>query len=178
MATQPKTWTQYQQHHGDASKDQLLARVAKEIGKRGTLHVLRKGVKDRGCKFELAYFRPSSGLNEELRSRSTGGTSSPWSASSSTREDHENSLDLALFLNGIPIFTAELKNPLTGQFVENAIKQYKHDRDPREPLFHFGRCLAHFAVDPDLVFTTAAAKARTRFLPSTAGRTAGRATRR
>ena len=81
-------------------------------------------------------------------------------------EKTEQSLDVALFLNGIPIFTAELKNPLTGQNVEDAIRQYQIDRDPREPLFHFGRCLAHFAVDLDLVFvTTRLAGAKTRFLP-------------
>ena len=69
-------------------------------------------------------------------------------------ERNNNSLDLVLFLNGLPIFTAELKNPFTGQNVENAIKQYRADRDPREPLFAFGRCLAHFAVDPELVYMT------------------------
>ena len=85
-------------------------------------------------------------------------------------EKNENSLDLVLFLNGIPIFTAELKNPLTGQDVEDAIRQYKTDRDPREPLFAFGRCLAHFAVDPDLVYvTTHLAGPKTRFLPFNRG---------
>jgi type I restriction enzyme, R subunit len=61
---------------------------------------------------------------------------------------NENSLDLVLFLNGIPIFTTELKNPLTGQNVADAIAQYKRDRDPREKRFAYGRCLGHFAVDP------------------------------
>jgi type I restriction enzyme R subunit len=61
-------------------------------------------------------------------------------------EKGEQSLDLVLFLNGIPVFTAELKNPLSGQNVEDAIRQYQNDRDPREPLFAYGRCLGHFAV--------------------------------
>lgn len=65
-------------------------------------------------------------------------------------EKGEQSLDLVLFLNGIPIFTAELKNPLSGQNVQDAIRQYRTDRDPREPLLARGRCLAHFAVDPEL----------------------------
>ncbi|HEB88951.1 MAG TPA: DEAD/DEAH box helicase, partial [Deltaproteobacteria bacterium] len=87
---------------------------------------------------------------------------------------NENSLDLALFLNGIPIFTAELKNPLTGQSVEDAIHQYKTDRDPREPLLTYGRCLAHFAADPDLVYvTTHLQGARTRFLPFNRGKFGG-----
>ena len=89
-------------------------------------------------------------------------------------EQGDQSLDLALFLNGIPIFTAELKNPLNGQDVEDAIRQYKNDRDPREPLFAYGRCLAHFAVDPELVFvTTRLAGPQTRFLPFNQGRFGG-----
>jgi len=67
---------------------------------------------------------------------------------------NEKSLDLVLLLNGVPIFTAELKNPLTGQDVEDAIRRYKTDRDPREPLLKYGRCLAHVAVDPDPVYVT------------------------
>ena len=86
----------------------------------------------------------------------------------------EESVDLGLFLNGIPIFTAELKNPLTGQTVEDAIRQYRNDRDPREPLFGYGRCLAHFAVDSEQVFvTTHLAKHKTRFLPFNQGRFGG-----
>ena len=87
---------------------------------------------------------------------------------------NENSLDLVLFLNGIPIFTAEIKNPLTGQDIEDAIRQYKTDRDPREPLLAYGRCLAHFAVDPDLVYvTTHLAGQKTRFLPFDCGKFGG-----
>ena len=89
-------------------------------------------------------------------------------------EQGDKSLDLALFLNGIPIFTTELKNPLNGQDVEDAIHQYRNDRDPREPLFAYGRCLAHFAVDPELVFvTTRLAGPQTRFLPFNQGRFGG-----
>jgi type I restriction enzyme R subunit len=81
---------------------------------------------------------------------------------------------LGIFLNGLPIFTAELKNHLTGQNVENAIRQYRFDREPREPLFAFARCLAHFAVDPDLVYmTTHLNGAKTRFLPFSKGRNGG-----
>ena len=81
---------------------------------------------------------------------------------------------MVLFLNGIPIFTSELKNPLTGQTVEGVIRQYKTDRDPREPLLAYGRCLAHFAVDPELVYvTTHLAGPKTRFLPFNQGRFGG-----
>ena len=147
LATQPKEWKKLEQHHGAAVQEQFLKRLAAEIERRGALDVLRNGIKDSGCKFQLAYFRPASGLNEETR-RLHAATSSPSCASSATATKNENSLDLVLFLNGIPIFTAELKNPLNGQDVEDAIRQYKTDRDPREPLFAYGRCLAHFAVDP------------------------------
>ncbi len=173
LATQPKTWTKYTEHHGAASKEQLALRVAKEIEKRGALDVLRKGVKDHGCKFDLAYFRPSSGLNQELQTLYRGNLFSVVRQLRYT-EKNESSLDLGLFLNGIPLFTAELKTPLTGQTVEDAIKQYRYDRDPKEPLFAFGRCLAHFAVDPDLVFvTTQLAGAKTRFLPFNQGKFGG-----
>ncbi|HSW29770.1 MAG TPA: type I restriction endonuclease [Longimicrobiales bacterium] len=173
LATQPRTWTKYTEHHGAASKEQLALRVAKEIEKRGALDVLRKGVKDHGCKFDLAYFRPSSGLNQELQTLYRGNL---FSVVRQLRysEKNETSLDLALFLNGIPLFTAELKTQFTGQSVEDAIKQYRYDRDPKEPLFAFGRCLAHFAVDPDLVFvTTQLAGAKTRFLPFNQGKFGG-----
>ena len=89
-------------------------------------------------------------------------------------EQDEQSLDLALFLNGIPIFTVELKSPLNGQDVQDGIRQYREDRDPREPLFGYARCLAHFAVDPEQVFvTTSLAGPKTRFLPFNRGRFGG-----
>jgi type I restriction enzyme R subunit len=173
LATQPKEWKKLAQHHGAAVREQFLKRLAAEIERRGALDVLRNGLKDSGCKFRLAYFRPASGLNEETRRLHAANLFSV------VRQVHystknEQSLDLVLFLNGIPIFTAELKNPLTGQDVEDAIRQYKTDRDPREPLLAYGRCLAHFAVDPDLVYvTTHLQGARTRFLPFNRGKFGG-----
>jgi len=173
LATQPREWQKLAQHHGGAVKEQFLKRLAAEIERRGALDVLRQGIKDSGCKFQLAYFRPASGLNEETRRLHAANFFAV------VRQLHysaknEKSIDLVLFLNGIPIFTAELKNPLTGQNVEDAIRQYKTDRDPREPLFKFGRCLAHFAVDPDLVYiTTQLAGPNTRFLPFNQGKFGG-----
>ena len=173
LATQPKEWKKLEQHHGAAVREQFLKRLAAEIERRGALDVLRNGIKDSGCKFRLAYFRPASGLNEETRRLHAANLFAV------VRQVHystknEKSLDLVLFLNGIPIFTAELKNPLNGQDVEDAIRQYKTDRDPREPLFAYGRCLAHFAVDPDLVYvTTQLAGPKTRFLPFNQGKFGG-----
>src|ERR1043166_4120209 len=175
LATQPREWKMLEQHYGAGVRDQFLRRLAAEIERRGALDVLRNGLKDSGCKFRLAYFRPASGLNEETRRLHAANLFGE------VRQLHYKpsapgmldgpSLDLALFLNGIPIFTAELKNPLNGQDVEDAIRQYKTDRDPREPLLAYGRCLAHFALDPDLVYvTTHLAGAKTSFLPFNQGK--------
>ena len=172
-ATQPQEWEKLNAQHGADVKTKFLQRLATEITKRGTLDVFRKGMKDSGCKFQLAYFKPVTGLNQDTQ---TLYAANQFSIIRQLKfsEKTEQSLDMVLFLNGIPIFTAELKNPLTGQNVENAISQYKNDRDPREPLFAFGRCLAHFAVDPDLVYmTTHLAKEKTRFLPYNKGRNGG-----
>jgi len=164
LATQPKEWGRLKEHYGEDVKKRFLRRVSHEIERRGTLDVLRKGIKDAGCKFKLAFFKPSSELNEELRKLYRANLFS------AIRQLHygelsQRSLDLVLFLNGIPIFTAELKNPLTGQDVEDAMAQYRRDRDPREPLLRYGRCLAHFTVDPNLVYVTSRLNwERTRFL--------------
>lgn len=173
MATQPKEWQKLSQHYGSAVKDRFLARLSGELAKRGTLDVLRNGIKDAGCKFSLCYFPPASSLNPDVQRQYEGNT---FSVVRQLRysEKSEDSLDLGLFLNGVPLFTAELKNPFNGQNVENAISQYKFDRDPKEPLFAFGRCLAHFAVDPDLVYvTTRLAGDKTRFLPFNKGKFGG-----
>jgi len=173
LATQPKEWERLRQHHGAEVKERFTARLSREIGRRGALDVLRNGVKDSGCRFRLAYFRPASGLNEELQRLHAANL---FSVVRQLRysDKGEQSLDLVLFLNGIPIFTAELKNLFTGQNVEDAIRQYQNDRDPREPLFAFRRCLAHFAVDPELVFaTTQLTGPGTRFLPFNQGRFGG-----
>lgn len=172
-ATQPKEWEKFKKVHGAEAKERLTKRLAFEIERRGTLDVLRKGIKSDACKFQLAYFRPASGLNAELQKLYDGNLFSV------VRQLHyslacENSLDLGLFLNGLPIFTAELKNPLTSQNVQNAVRQYRFDRDPREPLFAFGRCLGHIAVDPDLVYlTTRLQGPKTRFLPFNQGHNNG-----
>lgn len=168
-ASQPKRWERLKAQYGDETRERFVKRVSSEIDKRGLIDVLRKGVKDAGVGFDLIYYRPPSALNPDLQKlyetnqfsvirqlRYAGG--------------NENSIDVVLFLNGFPIFTAELKNPLNGQNVKDAIAQYQNDRDPREPLLSFGRCLAHFAVDPELAFvTTELAGPRTRFLPFNQG---------
>ena len=172
-ATQPEQWEKLKVQHGPEVKARFLRRLVKEIESRGTLDVLRRGVTDLGSKFDLGYFKPETGLNEEHQ-RLHNANSFSVMRQVHFSEKNEKSLDLVLFLNGLPIITAELKNPLTGQNVQDAVVQYRKDRDPKEPLFSFGRCLAHFAVDPDVVYVTTHLRSqKTRFLPFNKGREGG-----
>ncbi len=173
LATQPKEWEKLTQHHGAAVREQFLQRLATEIERRGALDVLRNGIKDSGCRFQLAYFRPASGLNEETRRLHAANL---FAVVRQLRysEKNENSLDLVLFLNGIPIFTAELKNPLTGQTSRTRSGNTRPTAIRASRSFAYGRCLAHFAVDPDLVYvTTQLAGQKTRFLPFNQGKFGG-----
>lgn len=165
QTSQLKVYEKLQSHLGSETDAKILNRLASEINKKGTLHILRKGFKTRGCKFHMAYFKPASGMNPDTQFLyQQNRFSIVRQLKYSVR--NENSLDVVILLNGIPIITAELKNSLTGQFVENAIKQYQNDRDPREPLFKFKRCLVHFAVGNEKVFmTTRLQENKTRFLP-------------
>jgi len=172
-ATQPKEWEKLKQQYKEEVKERFLKRLASEINQRGTLDVLRGGIKDAGCKFALCFFRPSSKMNQELQK---SYQANQFSVVRQLRYSvkTEKSLDIVLLLNGIPIFTAELKNPLTGQNVEDAIHQYRYDRESKEPFFAFRRCLAHLAVDPDLIYvTTRLQGAKTVFLPFNQGKYGG-----
>jgi type I restriction enzyme R subunit len=127
--------------------------LVKALDARGTLDVLRHGFKFFGKKIECAYFKPAHGMNPDILARYAKNRLVV------TRQvkfapDEDKSLDMVLFLNGFPIATVELKNPLTQQTVQNAIAQYR-ERDSRHALFQFKkRALVHFAVDPDLVYMT------------------------
>ncbi|MBN1265306.1 MAG: type I restriction endonuclease subunit R [Anaerolineales bacterium] len=164
--SQPEELERLQRHYGNDLQQKLCDRLASVIQKRGTLDVLRKGFKDHGAKVHLAYFKPSSGMNPEHRKLYQANRFAVVRQLKYSKRN-ENSIDLVLFLNGVPIITAELKNSLTGQFVDNAIHQYKHDRDPRgEPLLAFRRCLVHFAVGNEKAFMTTRLQGKqTRFLP-------------
>jgi type I restriction enzyme, R subunit len=173
-ATQPQEWEKLRKQYGAEVKERFLHRLASEVEKRGVLDVLRHGVKDSGAKLKLAFFRPSSGLNPKVQKLYEGNLFSVVRQVHYSEKDATKSLDMVLFLNGLPLFTAELKNPFTGQTVQNAIYQYRHDRDTHEPLFLFRRCLAHLAVDSDLVYmTTKLAGTKTRFLPFNKGKNFG-----
>lgn len=174
QSTQPIEWARYKGLYRDESRERFLKRLSSEISRLGTLDVLRKGIKDSGCKFKLCYFQPASALNPENSKHYQANIFSVVRqlrfSLSDINQENQKSLDLAIFLNGLPLFTAELKDPLTGQTVQNAISQYQKTRDPREPLFALGRCLAHFALDPELVyFTTQLEGEKTYFLPFNRG---------
>ncbi|MGC9945187.1 MAG: type I restriction endonuclease [Bryobacteraceae bacterium] len=172
-ATQAKTWEKLKLQHGEQAKERFLKRLSDQIEKRGTLDVLRKGVDDLGCHFDLAYFHPETTLNEEHARLHEANILGVMRQVHYSRQN-DNSLGLVLFVNGLPVVTAELKTPLKGQTVEHAVAQYKYNRDSREPLFQFRRCLAHFAVDTDLVFmTTRLQDGKTWFLPFNKGHERG-----
>jgi type I restriction enzyme R subunit len=149
-ATQPETFKKLALADANDPRDinrlKFLARLSGEIGKRGVIDVLRKGVAHGPLHFDLFYGTPSPG-------NARGGKLHADNRFSITRQlaysmdETRCALDLCLFINGLPIATFELKNSLTRQTVEDAIQQYKRDRDPRERLFEFGRCVVHFAVD-------------------------------
>jgi type I restriction enzyme R subunit len=176
QATQPNEWAKLKRVYGEDARQRFTQRLAREIARRGTLDVLRQGIKDRGAKIRLVYFRPASGLNPELQNKYQANLFTIVRQLEYSVKDkgqsHRKSLDMAIFLNGIPLFTVELKNPLTGQTYRDAVRQYRTTRsDPQEPLFAFGRCLVHFAVDPDEVwFTTRVEGEAARFFPFNQGR--------
>jgi len=164
IATQPKEWEKYVQQYGSDAKAKFVQRLKHEVESRGTLDVLRKGIRANGCRFDLAYFKPPSGLNPHLKKMYDANIFSEIRQFYFSQKTNQ-SIDMALFLNGLPIFTIELKEEFTGQTVEDAVKEYRA-RDPKEPIFLFGRCLAHFAVDPKLAYMTTHVKGPTTlFLP-------------
>jgi type I restriction enzyme, R subunit len=169
QTSQADAWEKMVEKYGDGASDALLRRLDEEIGTRGLLEVLRKGIADRGIRFDLAYFQPASQMNPEtIALYETNILSVMRQVKYSST--NENSIDMVLFLNGLPLFTIELKNQLTGQSVENAIRQYRSDRDSKEKLLSFKRCLVHFAVDTDLVYmTTKLDGHKTTFLPFNTG---------
>ena len=167
--TQLTKYKRLEREYGAETPEKLLNRIGAQIERRGVLDVLRKGVKDRGCNFNLTYFRPSSGMNpDHQRLYALNRLALIRQLKYSQR--NEKSLDMALFLNGLPLVTLELKNSLTGQVVTDAEKQYRVDRNPREPLFKFKRCLVHFALGNEKVsMTTCLAGSGTRFFPFNRG---------
>ncbi|MEQ2520862.1 type I restriction endonuclease [Ruthenibacterium sp. CLA-JM-H11] len=173
--SQPVEWEKLCRKHGENVETGFLKKLYRDLDTYGTLYVLRHGVVDAPAKLSLCYFKPASGMNQ------TSQALYEKNILSITRQVHyslknENSIDVVLFINGLPVATVELKNPITGQTVENAKRQYMKDRDPRELLLSFkARCLVHFAVDTEEVWmTTKLNGLNTYFLPFNKGNNGGK----
>ena len=124
----------------------FLTRLQGEISKRGTIDVLRNGIKHGALNLDLFYGTPSAG-NPQAQEMFELNRFTVTRQLRYSRDEAQRALDIGLFVNGLPVFTFELKNSLTKQTVDDAVWQYKKDRNPREKLFEFGRCIAHFALD-------------------------------
>ncbi|WP_433657897.1 type I restriction endonuclease subunit R [Nocardia sp. CA-128927] len=169
--TQPKQWKRLVIFEGGdevQARNLLSRRVATDVNERGVLDVLRQGVKERGLQFDLAYFRPGHTLAIDALVGYEANVLTVARQVYFSKRFPDKSVDMALFVNGLPTATVELKNPNTGQNADHAMAQYR-ERDPNELLFA-KRALVHFAVDPDRAFlTTALRGADTRFLPFNVG---------
>lgn len=176
-ATQPKEWDYLYKIHKDATGKQLIEDLVRALNSEheGTLNVLRHGFKCFGRMIHAAYFAPASGMNPDTQ-KLYGANILAITRQARYSTKHEKSVDMVLCLNGIPVVTLELKNPLTYQTWMDATHQYKHDRDPNDLLFAFKkRALVHFAVDTEEVYmTTHLAGTHTFFLPFNKGRDNGK----
>ena len=144
--TQPDVVKALDLGHDGPTRRKFLARLQGEITKRGTIDVLRHGIKHGPHHLDLFYGTPSPG-NQKAKALYGQNRFSVTRQLRYSHDETQLTLDLGLFINGLPIATFELKNSLTKQTVEDAVQQYKRDRDPREKLFEFGRCVTHLAVD-------------------------------
>jgi len=145
-ATQPEPARALDLREDGPTRRKFLARLQGEITKRGTIDVLRHGIKHGPHHFDLFHGTPSPG-NLRAAERFAQNRFSITRQLRYSRDETQLALDLGLFINGLPLATFELKNSLTKQTVDDAVQQYRRDRDPREKLFEFGRCVVHFAVD-------------------------------
>jgi type I restriction enzyme R subunit len=174
--TQPAKWAQLVTRYGGdeaAAGAKLVSRVVSALEKFGTVPVMRKGVDDQGVDFKLAHFKPASGLNPRLTSL-YGKNRLTVMRQLRYSDQVGNSVDLGLFVNGLLVATAELKSPLNGQTVDDAVKQYMEDREPSD-LALSRRAIVHFAVDPSLVYmTTRLDGGSTEFLPFNRGSAPGK----
>lgn len=169
-STQEKSWARFEKAYPIDPEQFFISNLCKEIKNRGLLSVLRNGYKDRGIPFKICYFKPENDINKEsveLYDKNILHCTRQLHYSLSS----ENSIDIVLFLNGIPLVSMELKNQFTGQDVSNAITQYKFDRATKDIIFEFkNRVLVHFAVDLYNVYmTTRLQGSKTYFLPFNKG---------
>ncbi len=168
-ATQPKAAESLGLSSDGPTRRKFLARLQGEIAKRGSIDVLRHGIDHGSHHLDLFYGTPSAG-NEKAQERFEQNRFTVTRQLRYSRDETQRALDIGLFINGLPVFTFELKNSLTKQTVDDAVQQYKKDRNPREKLFELGRCVAHFAVDESEVhFCTHLQGKSSWFLPFSRG---------
>ena len=180
--SQPEKWDALEALLGQKTATTILDDLSKELELRGTLYVLRHGFKCYNKKLRMAYFRPNTSMNAEAATNYAKNrltiTRQVSFTSAMRKPDGKNricKIDVTIAVNGVPVVTAELKNPLTGQRASDAIHQYRTDRDGRDLLFAFKmRALVHFAVDPDEVWmATRLSSKETNFLPFNRGNNHG-----
>ena len=167
--TQPREMAKLGVNNSDQKKRQFLNRLSGEIAKRGIIDVLRNGVKAYPVDLIMFYFTPTEN-NEKSKRMFEKNIFSVTRQLRYSIDASKLALDLCLFINGLPVVTIELKNHFTGQSTADAVEQYKEDRDPRDTLFSFKRCMVHFAVDDQTVmFCTKLARKNSWFLPFNKG---------
>ncbi|MDU1056203.1 MAG: type I restriction endonuclease [Negativicoccus succinicivorans] len=167
--TQPKEMDKLGVFTSDSKKRSFLNRLSGEIGKRGIIDVLRNGVKVYPADLIMFYLTPTEN-NEQAKIMYAKNIFSVTRQLRYSQDAGKLALDVCLFINGLPVITMELKNQLTKQNTENAVRQYKEDRDPRDILFAFKRCMVHFAVDDATIqFCTKLAGKDSWFLPFNKG---------
>ena len=168
-ATQPKAAASLGLSSDGPTRRKFLARLQGGISKRGSIDVLRHGIDHGPHHLDLFYGTPSAG-NQKAQERFEQNRFTVTRQLRYSRDETQRALDIGLFINGLPVFTFELKNSLTKQTVDDAVWQYKKDRNPRERLFELGRCVAHFAVDESEVrFCTHLTGKSSWFLPFNRG---------
>jgi type I restriction enzyme R subunit len=169
--TQPKAVAKLKNYHKDLYETKIIKRLNDQIKDKGIIEVLRKGIVDgfTDTKLTLLYDKPVSAYNVEANTQYQANVFSVMRQvyfSTTTRQ----SLDMMVFINGIPVISFELKNELTKQNVTDAINQYKNDRDPNEPIFRFSKLMVNFAVDTEEVWMcTSLQKEKSFFLPFNKG---------
>ncbi len=169
QATQPDTLAAIPQ------PEKLLQRLSDQIRDKGIVEVLRKGIKYQQHRLHLYYPQPPNNLNAEAVQNYQANHFSVTRQVHFSQQNPSQSLDMVICLNGLPLITFELKNNLTNQNVNHAKRQYREDRDPKEPLFRFARCLVHMAVDDQEVWMTTELRGpKTFFLPFNRGQGYGK----
>ena len=163
--TQPEQMERLGVFQSDQKKRHFLNRLQGELAKRGIIDVLRNGIKVYPADLIMFYLTPTEN-NQKQKEMYEKNIFSVTRQLRYSQDAGKLALDLCIFINGLPVITMELKNQLTKQNTDDAVKQYKTDRDPRELLFSFKRCMVHFAVDDARIkFCTKLAGKDSWFLP-------------